>query len=104
MQVITLTSLSNAINAEDLLTTMLEESDGTIRIDLGDGQFAGMQVMPKPDDVTDETLDDWFFYDFLLNETDKTIQMDEETTGAYSLEQIPDLIEYRLNKIIDLIE
>lgn len=106
MQVLTLKDLSksNAANAADLLTIMLNEGDGTIRLSLGNNEYAGFQVIETPTNLLEQGLSAYLFYDFTLNDQDKTIEMDEETTGDYELSEIEDLIEYRLNKIIDLIE
>lgn len=106
MKIITKKDLgvSLADNTRMILDQMIKEDDGTVYIDLGDGvNFAGMQINYN---ITDSIADneEFVFYDFLIDESEKTMQLDEDTTGAYSLDQIEGLIEYRLNKIIDLIE
>jgi hypothetical protein len=96
---------SHADTATDLIDIMLEEDDGTVRIDLGDGLFAGMQLADVPDILDDDLdQDDWAFYDFLLDENEGTVQFDEQTTGIFSLEQIVMLVEYRLGKLQDHFE
>jgi hypothetical protein len=98
---------SNAVNAAAILQLLLSEDDGTVQIDLGNNLRAGMQLVQTSDQMDANAytaLDDWIFYDFMLNEEEKTIIIDEDTTGDYDYDSIEDVIEYRLNKIIDLIE
>ena len=98
---------SNAVNATAILQMLLSEEDGTVQIDLGNNLRAGMQLVQTSDQMDSNkytALDDWTFYDFMLDEEEKTIIIDEDTTGDYDYDSIEDVIEYRLNKIIDLIE
>ena len=98
---------SNAVNATEILQLLLAEEDGTVQIDLGNNLRAGMQLVQTSDQMDSNkytALDDWIFYDFMLNEEEKTIILDEDTTGDYDYDSLEDVIEYRLNKIIDLIE
>jgi hypothetical protein len=97
---------SNAVNATNIFQMLLTEKDGTIQIDLGNNMRAGMQLMPTSDEdlAANPSLDEYLFYDFILNEEEKTILMDEDTTSSYPLDMIEDVIEYRLNKIVDTIE
>jgi hypothetical protein len=97
---------SNAANATAILQLLLSEEDGTVQIDLGNNLRAGMQLAQTSDqmDTAYTALEEWVFYDFMLDEEEKTIIIDEDTTGDYDYDSIEDVIEYRLNKIIDLIE
>ena len=96
---------SHADSASDLMDIMMKEDDGTVRIDLGDGLWAGMQLVDVPDEYDDDfDQDDWAFYDFLINEDEKTLQFAEDTTGVFSLEQIAMLIEFRLTQLQDHFE
>jgi hypothetical protein len=97
---------SNAVNATAILQMLLSEDDGTVQIDLGNNLRAGMQLVQTSDqmDTAYTALEEWAFYDFMLDEEEKTIIIDEDTTGDYDYDSIEDVIEYRLNKIIDLIE
>lgn len=89
--------------AVQLLQFMLEADDGTVGIVLDDTFIAGMQVTTNPQE-TEEYGDEYAFYDFLLNQDDTTIEIDEDTTGTYSLEQIEMLIENRITKIIQSLD
>lgn len=98
---------SNAVNATAILQLLLSENDGTVQIDLGNNLRAGMQLVPTSDNLDSNNysgLEDWIFYDFMLDESEKTILIDEDTTGDYDYDSLEDVIEYRLNKIVGSIE
>ncbi len=84
-----------------IMEQMELSDDGTVGFSLGSPYIAAMQLRDNAKSFED---DDYEFYDFLLNETDKTMELDQETTGVYQLDEIPQLIEYRLNKIWDSLE
>ena len=75
--------------------------DGSVGFSLGNSLVAGLQVLENEKTFEDG---DYEFYDFLLDESEKTMQLDEETTGVYQLDEIPQFIEYRLNKIWESID
>jgi hypothetical protein len=95
---------TRALLASQIVEIMLEEDDGTVRFPLDDRFTAGMQLAENPLDDPLEDGDEWAFYDFLLDNEEKTVQFNEETTGAFSLEQIEMLVEYRLTQILDHID
>ena len=84
-----------------ILEQMNLSDDGTVGFSLGAPYVAGLQLLEDTKSFED---DDYQFYDFLLDEEQKTITIDEETSGMYQLDELPQLIEYRLNKIWDSIE
>jgi hypothetical protein len=95
---------TRALLASQIMEIMLEEDDGTVRFPLDDRFTAGMQLAENPNEDPDEEGDEWAFYDFLLDNEDKTVMFNEDSTGAFSLEQIELLIEYRLTQILDHID
>jgi hypothetical protein len=84
-----------------IMEQIQESDDGTVGFSLGSPYVAGLQIRENFKSFDDG---DFEFYDFVLDESDKSIEFDLESTGVYQLDEIPQLIEYRLNKIWESIE